>query len=292
MFKPRAGSVLFAQYHGSHFSTQSCLEALARLVESSLVIQRVLLLTHEGRHGLLVEVDEPEPIFIRCGFTSGYVGEGPGGLALALHLLRFFKIPVEEVRVTSALLQRLDEAALTHADLHHVERCSVVRPIRIYDYMHDGLRERASAGTVPLRLLASKIPWSLLDPRLGDLALMMRSDSDRAVFEAFRRLEWTVKERCVMGSDVNGVQVFKKAFRGHGAILQWPGLSSSEVEGRAQLFEAAFMSYRNPRAHREVGGDSSRAYSEFSIINELYFLEGEAVGRDDTRKEVGAAMLG
>jgi hypothetical protein len=292
MFKSSPNAVLFAQYHGSHFTTQSCVNALARLLVSSLRIQRVLLLTHEGRHGLFIEVDEPEPIFVRCGFTSGYSGEGPAGLALALHLLRTFKIPVEEIQVASTLLQRLDESALRPEDLNYIERCRVIRPVRIYDYMHDGLLGRDSAGDVPFRELALRIPWSLLDPRLADLALMMRTDADRAVFEAFRRLESTVKARCAMGSDVHGVQVFKKAFRGEGAFLRWPGLSNSEVEGRAQLFEAAFMAYRNPRAHREVIEDSSRAYSEFCVINELYALEAGALGRNDMKEEANATALG
>jgi hypothetical protein len=243
-------------------------------------MHRALLLTHQGRHGLCLATDEPEPIFIRCGFTSGYAGEGPRGLAVALQLLRTFNVETEKIEVRSSLLDRLDNAAMRYEDWGEIQSGRIVRPIRIYDYMHDGARSCAAAERSLLKLLFVRVPWSILDPRLIDLAMVMGSDPDRAVFEAFRRLESIVKDRCEMPPEVHGVQVFKKAFRGQGAMLSWPGIASSEVEGRAQLFEAAFMAYRNPRAHREVDGGSDRAFSEFCVVNELFALEAAAKTAD------------
>lgn len=267
---------LYAQYHGSHRTTQSCLDALARLLASSIVIRRAYLLTHEDRHGFYLDVEEPEPIFIRCGFTSGYGGEGPAGLAIALHLLERFKIETEEIEVSAGMLCRLDAGELGSADLRSIEMGRVVRPVRLYEYMHDGLHGRQGPAVSIRKQFAPMVPWSTLDERLVEIALQLEQNPDRAVFEAFRKLELQVKDRCGMASNVHGVQVFKSAFRGSGAILCWPGLPVSEVEGRAQLFEAAFMAYRNPRAHNEVGGGVKRAYREFYVVNELFLLESES----------------
>lgn len=111
---------------------------------------------------------------------------------------------------------------------------------------------------------------------LIDLALILPRDPDRAVFEAFRRLESQIKKRCELPLGVAGLDLFKKAFRGSGALLTWRDVSAGERDGRAQMFEAAFMAYRNPRAHREGVGGEARAYREFYVANELFQLEAEA----------------
>lgn len=265
------------QYHGSHRTTQSCLDAIARLIATPAFVSRATLLTNEHRHGFYLDVQEPEPIFIRCGFTSGYLGEGPAGLAIALHLLRRFGIEVEEVLVSEDLLTRLDRNRLTEADLDLVVSAEVVRPIRTYDYMHDGLSYRGAPNDRMREQFAPAVPWFVLDERLTDVGIGLGRDPDKAVFEAFRRLESQVKKRCELPLGTAGVDVFKKAFRGSGALLTWNDVSPGELEGRAQLFEAAFMAYRNPRAHREEVGGVNRAYREFYLINELFLLEAEAV---------------
>jgi hypothetical protein len=266
------------QYHGSSCTTQSCLDAIARLLAVRLQFNRAYLLTAQGRHGFFLDlIDEPEPICIRCGFTSGYVGEGPAGLAIALHSFRRFEVQVEEILVDGGLLTRIDESRLTDEDLRFVNEAPVVRPIRIYDYAHDGLRNRGRAETLVQAQFQPVVPWFSLDERLADLAVILSRDPDKAVFEGFRRLETQVRRRCMLPLDTVGRVVFQKAFRGAGALLTWPELPVSEIEGRAQLFEAAFMAYRNPRAHRGEGPDERRAYREFYLINELFLLEAEAV---------------
>lgn len=269
---------LAAQYHGSSRTTQSCLDALTRMLASSVQPAKVLLLTSKGRHGFYLDVDEPEPVFIRAGFTSGYSGEGPAGLALALHLFRQFDADVEEVVVPEKLLDDVDSGSLLEADLEFILGADLVRPIRIYDYMHDGLQGRLGAESAMPRLFPCVIPWAIVDRRIADLAARMSIEPDYAVLEAYRRLEQGIRTRCGLALGIHGVQVFKQAFRGSGALLTWPGLAPSEVEGRAQMFEAAFMAHRNPRAHREVGGGAQKAYREFYILNELFLLEAEAEG--------------
>jgi hypothetical protein len=266
-----------AQYHGSHYTTQSCLDAIARLLSAGAWIERAVLLTNKSHHGFFLGVQGVEPVLIRSGFTSGYPGEGPAGLAIALHLFRRFRIEVEEILVSEGLLSRLNGNRLTQTDLTFIAGAEVVRPIRTHEYMHNGLSHQGKPDDQMRKQFAPAVPWFVLDDRLADLAVILPRDPDKAVFEAFRRLESQVKKRCDLPLGVAGVDVFKKLFRGSGALLTWNGASAGELEGRAQMFEAAFMAYRNPRAHREKVGGVARAYREFYVVNELFLLEAEAV---------------
>jgi len=253
------------------------LNAISRLLASSAWIETARLLSADGRHGFYLEANDPEPILVRCGFASGYGGEGPAGLATALHLFDRFKIEIEEVVVPPDLLVRLDENRLTVTDLEFVAEASVLRPARIWDYQYEGLRSRGTPQAAMRSQFPRCVPWSLIDERIVDLALVLSRDPDKAVFEAFRRLESTVAKRAGVQIGTAGKEVFRKAFRGSGACLVWDGLPAAEVEGRAQLFEAAFLAYRNPLAHREEVRQPDRAYREFYLVNELFLLESEAV---------------
>jgi hypothetical protein len=273
----RSAQLAVAQYVGSHRTTQSCLDALSRLLASSAAIERTLLLSAEGRHGFYIEGNGLEPIFVRCGFASGYPGEGPAGLSIALHLFERFGVDVEEVVVPAHLLIRLDENRLTNADLRSILQAPFVRPTRIWDYRYEGLQGRGPAEAAMRKQFGPCVPWSIIDERIVDLALVLERDPDKAVFEGFRRLESIVARRAGLPIGTVGKEVFRRAFRGSGACLMWNGLPAGEVEGRAQLFEAAFLAFRNPRAHREEQRDVHRGYREFYLVNELFLLEGETV---------------
>ena len=90
------------QYHGLPGTTASCVRAVERLLLYDRCIEEERLLTcregNDGRHVLLLRSDD-ELVAIRTGFTSGYRGEGPGGLARTLHLLSLHRIKVGEVHV-------------------------------------------------------------------------------------------------------------------------------------------------------------------------------------------------
>ncbi|MGN2252528.1 TIGR02391 family protein [Frateuria sp. GZRe12] len=273
----RSAQLAVAQYVGSHQTTRSCLDALSRLLASSAAIERALLLSAEGRHGFYIAGNDPEPIFVRCGFASGYSGEGTAGLSIALHLLERFGVDVEEVVVSSYLLHRLDENRLTNADVRSILQAPIVRPTRIWDYRYEGLQGRGPAEAAMREQFTPCVPWSVVDERIVDLALALERDPDKAVFEAFRRLESIVARRAGLPIGTSGKEVFRKAFRGSGACLIWNGLPAGEVEGRAQLFEASFLAFRNPLAHREEQRNVYQAYREFYLVNELFLLEGEAV---------------
>ena len=52
----------------------------------------------------------------------------------------------------------------------------------------------------------------------------------------------------------------------------------SERVGRANLFAAIYMAYRNPRAHQE--NPKAELLEEFLLLNHLYRLERAAVKAD------------
>ena len=62
-------------------------------------------------------------------------------------------------------------------------------------------------------------------------------------------------------------------------VLDYDVKDKAEQTGRAQLFSAAFMAYRNPRAHRELDHDYVSLHTEFLMLNHLFALERQAVHR-------------
>lgn len=75
-------------------------------------------------------------IAVKSGFRSGYLGEGPRGLAMALELLRQHSIDIEEFIVDERYFVRLGCSALLQSDIDLIEHGRAVRPKRLYDYVH------------------------------------------------------------------------------------------------------------------------------------------------------------
>lgn len=89
------------EYWGNQGITQTCLMSLCNLIQTHSDLTYALLLTNEQTHAFIIK-DENESFYvIRSGFTSGYMGEGPRGLATALTLLKRHEIETEEILVSS-----------------------------------------------------------------------------------------------------------------------------------------------------------------------------------------------
>ena len=110
-----------------------------------------------------------------------------------------------------------------------------------------------------------------VDGRIIDLATSFWEGPDERLLIGYRRLEDIVRKRT--GINEHGAKLFSQAFGGPSAKLGWKDLDGGERAGRASLFTAAFMAYRNPRAHREVEGDANDQLAEFLLLNHLYRLE-------------------
>jgi uncharacterized protein (TIGR02391 family) len=262
------------QYVGNGYS-QSCLNAVRRLLQYREQIEQVWILTHGGSHGLLLHIEREGLIAVKAGFASGYGGEGPRTFADVLELLDAAGVSIDEYEIEAPAMQRLEASALTTNDIEALEAKRPVMPRRWHEYIWV-YRQGRRQDPIPLLLFVPVMPWALIDPRLTDLALAFFDNPDDAILKGFRRLEDSVRSRT--GLTEHGSKLFAQAFSRDQAPLSWALPDPTEQSGRAQLFAGAFMAFRNPRAHREEQTtDFATPLREFLVLNELFRLEGEAV---------------
>ena len=264
------------QYVGLAGISASCHDAVKRLVQFGDRIERARLLTCQGQHALLLTLEPEELIVVKSGFSSGYGGEGPRTLAEVLRLLDALSVEIEECEVSEIVLEHVDASALTVKDLEAIQSAPPVRPRRWHDYIYHVL------GPTEDRLpvwgnFRPVMPWAIIDRRIIDLALQFSDRPDDSILKGFRRLEDCIRTRT--GLDEHGARLFANAFTGEDAKLEWDVKDKAEQTGRAQLFSAAFMAYRNPRAHRELDHDYVSLHTEFLMLNHLFALERQAVHR-------------
>jgi len=271
-----SGNFAGIQYAGLPGISSSCQHAVMRLVQYGDRIKTALILSCDGHHGLLLTVEPEELVAVKSGFSSGYAGEGPRTFAEVLRLLREVDAEIDECEVSAGLLERLDVSALTVRDMTAIESAPRIRPIRWHNYVHDGpssgMRTRSALGG-----FRAVMPWAVIDDRIADLARKFFESPDDSILTGFRRLEDSVRERT--GIHEHGAKLFSLAFAIDDSKLVWNVKDPSEQKGRAQLFTAAFMAYRNPRAHRELGLDEVGMLAEFLILNQLFLLERQSAPR-------------
>lgn len=263
-------------YVGIDGMTHSCLDALRRLVQCSTSITLARLVSHGSRHGFLVQADD-EWTVIRPGFTSGYPGTGPAGLAEALMLFGHFGVDVDEVDVDDKIMHRVTEARLSHRDLEVIRNTHPVRPPRLYDYIQSHKRPHERPGEL-YRNFPVVIPYAIIDERLLDLAIKFSRDPDNILLAAFRRLEDTVRVRS--GVDEHGAKLFSRAFGGSNAPMKWNDVGhENEIAQRVNVFVGAYGAFRNPRAHSASSRDdeATTLLGQFLLVNLLFTLERDAI---------------
>jgi hypothetical protein len=274
-------SVAAIQYMGAAGDPHSCFEALVRLIHFGDNLENVKLLTAQSgdnaEHCFLLWVNG-HLAAIKSGFASGYHGSGPIGLSAALYLLNRHKIDVSEYLVDLDMIERVEKSCLLAEDLEIINSKEAQPSYRLDDYMEYGdysLRKRKHGIQ---REFPLEIPIRIIDERILGLAIQFKQNSDAALMAGYRRLEDIVRQRTGLVHD-HGEKLFSKAFVKENSILYWKDLHPTEAKGRAQLFSATFMSYRNRRAHKEVLGGKESNLREFLLLNELFRLEAEAVER-------------
>ena len=261
------------EYAGMGGTTKPCIEAVQRFLQFGDQPSHARILTCATHHGLLLKFGEYDFVAVKSGFGSGYAGEGSHGFAYVLELLQAHEVPIDEIVVSELLFERLDLSALTTADIRTIERAKPKRPQGWHDYAMDR-EEKRSEGRLLWQDFPPVVPFAIIDPRIIDLALNFWVDPDKRLVTAFRRLEDRIRART--GLKEHGSKLVSQAFLGNPPKLLWPGLVASEQNARAQLFSAAFGTYRNPRTHHEVEEGPEEQLSEFLVVNELYRLEHAA----------------
>ncbi|TKR33536.1 TIGR02391 family protein [Luteimonas gilva] len=265
------------EYHGLSGITQACVIAIIRLIQCDAWITGATLLTCGHQHSFLLRLDETDYIAIKDGFTSGYSGEGPRGLAAALLALHEFGVAVEEVDVSRGILDRLGRSAMTNKDIQIIEESKAIRPTRWYDYIYDvtdAIEKKSSAN----EFFPPLIPFRLIDSRIMDLAIRFQKEPDAAIMTGYRRLEQILASKCGLVGAV-GSKLFAKAFQVDGSLLFWEGVDEGEAKGRASLFIGAYSAFRNRRAHAELSHRLEDDIREFLLLNQLYVLEASSAVR-------------
>lgn len=220
------------EYHGVAGGSDDCQSTVVRLIQCGVRIARVRILTVRNEHALLLCNEVGDQIAIKSGFTSGYGGTGPTAFSVTLELLNRENAEIDELIVEPAVLERLDASALTVADLSAIADSRPVRPGRWNDYILERHFEAARDGAL-WRDFPRVMPFSIIDPRIMDLARDFWADPDGRLNRGYRRLEDAVRKRT--GIDEIGAKLFSRAF-GKTPALGWgtgtaarpkDGLSSS-----------------------------------------------------------------
>lgn len=260
-------------YLGEAGVTKTCLYSLCNLIQTNADLSYALLLTNDQSHGFILKDQSDSYYIIRSGFTSGYPGEGPKGLAKALTILNKHQIETEEVTIPAKLMNKVNNSSLCDNDIDFIFREKVIRPLRLHDYIYPFQNEVASSHLK--RYYPLELPYSIIDDRIFDLALLFKQDPDSALTKAYKRLEDIVRERT--GLNEHSTKLFSQAFNTSNAPLTWVVPDKSEIVGRANLFLGTYQAFRNARTHREKDENLTHQYREFLLINELYLLEQEAI---------------
>lgn len=262
------------EYLGEKGITQRCLVSLGNLIQTNPNLTYALLLTNNQSHALIIKDIFESYFVIRSGFASGYSGEGAKGLATALSLLEKHQIETEEILVSSKILNKLNHSSLSDVNIDSLFSQEIIRPIRLHDYIYP-FRTEVSEVYNPKRCYPLELPYSIIDDRIFDLALLFKQDPDSALLKAYKRLEDIVRTRT--GINVNSSRLFSQALLPPKGCLTWDLPDNSEIDGRANLFINTYKAFRNARAHREKDENFIHQYREFLLINELYLLESEAI---------------
>jgi len=264
------------QFLGNEGITENCINAILRYLQFGERFTDTIILSHQQSHALIIFSDSGEILAIRSGFTSGYSGEGPRGLAYVLSILKELGTEIEEYSVSRKIIEKINNSSFKISDLDKIKKGIPVRPKRLYDYIYD-YHVFYSKKENLLNKFPLSIPYAVLDPRLFDLAISFWDSPGESIFTGYRKLEDEIRNRCNL--EDHGSKLFQKAFLGQNSILLWPELNGNEISGRANLFIATYSGYRNIRAHREIEENSKQQLVEFMTLNHLFLLEAESVLR-------------
>src|SRR3989344_3708956 len=125
------------EYMGKAGVTQTCVDAITRLIQYRDIIKQVRILSSSGRHCLLLTRYSGGLVAIKSGFSSGYTGTGPKKFSYILQLFQAHNIDMEEYEVSNAIIDKIDNSKLTEEDIFKIKTAKPVHPVRLYDYINN-----------------------------------------------------------------------------------------------------------------------------------------------------------
>lgn len=258
---------------GSNGITESCIQSILRYLHYGDKIQSAKLLSDpHKRHAFMICLNDYHLVLTRSGFTSGYNGEGPAGLAYILLLLKSFNIDITETKVSKKLMDKLNSSKISITEIQSVFEAKGGY-LGIDDYIYFSrnrdIRKEQTWSRFPVT-----IPYKLIDARLHDLILDYHEKPDSSLSSGFRRLEDILKTRTE--TPLFGAKLCEHLFSGEGSKLTW-NVDMAEKNARANYFKSTFAFYRNRRAHNEGEPSDINDMTELLALNSLYLLEREAI---------------
>ena len=99
--------------------------------------------------------------------------------------------------------------------------------------------------------------------------LLNDSQFESAVFQAFKTIETTIREKIGANPEDVGVQLIRKAFHPENGPLTDYTLPKAEREAFSNYIAGAFGYYKNPCSHRDVEMDFVSAFERIVVASDL-----------------------
>lgn len=98
------------------------------------------------------------------------------------------------------------------------------------------------------------LPQKILHPVIVQVcwSAFLRGDYDTAVFQAFKELEFAIRERGRFKAEDYGIDLARKAFHESTGPLTDLSVPLSERQALSHLVAGALGSYKNPHSHRKL----------------------------------------
>ncbi len=117
----------------------------------------------------------------------------------------------------------------------------------------------------------STMPETYIHPLISRkcLKLIKNCQYESAVFQAFKVVETTLRDKISADADLVGVNLLRRAFHPDNGPLTDLALPRAEREALSNYFAGAFGYYKNPCSHRDVEMDFVSAFHRIVVASDL-----------------------
>ena len=270
------------QYMGTPHDLRSCLLAIDTIVNSERPPKRASLVTwaedrpkHLEKHLFLFwSWKEARLTVVRSAFTSGYSGEGPRALSVALCMIWDKGVPMDQLYVSEDLFNAINRQHATEEMLNGLRvQGELVEPWTAH-YVRAEDKQMVLEQTFWPMWHTPGLAFDFLDAELAERCHSLYPDNvGSAIREAYILVEERL--RALIGSSstgeetLSGQDLISGALHPENGILTDRSLPRSERDGLFLMFKGSHMYVRNPRAHRFVDEKDPQCAIEFICLADL-----------------------
>ncbi|SMC07883.1 Protein of unknown function (Hypoth_ymh) [Sulfobacillus thermosulfidooxidans DSM 9293] len=262
---------LIVQYLGSRGVTLPCLQAVVTILASPYRCRNATVIFEKRAPGQTHSavcfavwdwLDHPVTI-IPDGFGT-HGGTGGWGLAVALELFKFSKVPLAEYWASNIQFERVASGFPTVKDINDIQRDSNWAPSWPM-YMRD-FEERLWIEA--LNGDGVSFPYGLILPELLSDVRGFRDDPETCVLKAIKRLETAIRKMGEYSADLVGDNLISQAM-GEKGVLQPKGEVKNEIQSWLLLYRGLIGAIRNPLSHRHVDMNFEFAMEQIIFVDLL-----------------------